>query len=349
MPKKIVVDMKDLKEVVLDVHHKAVEDMRIDVYIPKRIPGYSRSLVAKLIKDGYVLVNGKPTKASYPINVGDHIEVRVPRLIEPQMIPEKIPLEIVHEDDQMLVVNKPPHFVVHPAAGHWEGTLANALLAHVGHDLPQADDDVYRPGIVHRLDQDTSGVIVCAKTLQAHAFLSKQFQERSLQKEYLAIVEGEPRLDGDWIDAPIGRHPKEREKMAVRKDGDAKPAQTRWEVLERYRGFAFVKCYPKTGRTHQIRVHLLHIGHPIVADEAYGRRETLYEWQLKWDRKPEGHPAEEPILSRHALHAFAIQIEHPCGKAMRFEAPLAADMQAAREALRRWRPREESLTASRKL
>jgi len=181
-------------------------------------------------------------------------------------------------------------------------------------------------------------VIVCAKTAHAHAFLSKQFQERLLQKEYLAIVEGEPRLDGDWIDEPIGRHPREREKMAVRRDGDSKPAQTRWEVLERWRGFALVKCHPKTGRTHQIRVHLAHIGHPIVADEAYGRRETLYEWQLRFDSKPEGHPAEEPILARHALHAFAIEIIHPVtGNSMRFSAPMAADMERTVEALRKWR------------
>lgn len=337
MPKKIVVDMNDLRTEVLEVHHKAVEDTRLDVYLVKRLHTYSRTLIAKLIKDGYVTVNGRKTKASYPINVGDRIEVTVPRLIEPQMVPEKIPLEVVYEDAQMVVVNKPPHFVVHPAAGHWEGTLANALLAHVGHDLPQADDDIYRPGIVHRLDQDTSGVIVCAKTATAHAFLSKQFQERSLQKEYLAIVEGEPRLDGDWVDAPIGRHPKEREKMAVRRDGEAKPAQTRWAVLERYRGFALVKCYPKTGRTHQIRVHLAHIGHPIVADETYGRRETLYEWELEHEAKPEGMEACEPVLARHALHAFAIEITHPSGAGKRFEAPMAADMAATVEALRRHR------------
>ncbi len=338
MPKKIVVDMNDLHTQTFEVNHKAVEDTRLDVYIPKRLHGYSRSLVAKLIKDEFVLVNGKKTKASYQIQQGDRIEVRAPRLIEPQMVAQDIPLQIVHEDDQIVVVNKPPHLVVHPAAGHWEGTLANALLAHVGHTLPAAaDGDIYRPGIVHRLDQDTSGVIVCAKTAHAHTYLSLQFQERLLEKEYLAIVEGEPRLDGDWIDAPIGRHPKEREKMAVRKDGDAKPSQTRWEVLERYRGFSLVKCYPKTGRTHQIRVHLAHIGHPIIADEAYGRRETLYEWQLRWESKPEGHPAEEPVLSRHALHAFAIRITHPSGIDMRFEAPMADDMVATRDALRKWR------------
>jgi 23S rRNA pseudouridine1911/1915/1917 synthase len=336
MPKKIIVDMSDLKVLSLEVHHKAVEHMRLDIYIPKRVPGYSRSLVARLIKDGYVTVNGRKPKPSTPITVGDRIEVRVPRLIEPQMIPEDIPLDVIHEDDELVVVNKPPHFVVHPAAGHWEGTLANALLAHVGRELPQADDDIYRPGIVHRLDQDTSGVIVCAKTAGAHAFLSKQFQERLLAKEYLAIVEGEPRLDGDWIDAPIGRHAKDREKMAIRRDAEAKPAQTRWEVLERWRGFALVKCHPRTGRTHQIRVHLAHIGHPIVADEMYGRRETLYEWQLRFDSKPEG-TIEEPLLSRHALHAFAITLTHPSGKEMRFEAPIRGDMEATVEAMRRWR------------
>ncbi|MBI2919495.1 MAG: RluA family pseudouridine synthase [Planctomycetes bacterium] len=332
--------MSDLKVVEIEVHHRAVEDTRLDVYLVKRLHTYSRTLIAKLIKDGYVAVSGKRAKASYQIEVGDRIEVRLPRLIEPQMIPEKIPLDIVHEDEHMVVVNKPPHFVVHPAAGHWDGTLANALLAHVGHDLPQSDDDIYRPGIVHRLDQDTSGVIVCAKTATAHAFLSKQFQERLLQKEYLAIVEGEPRLDGDWIDAPIGRHPREREKMAVRKDGDAKEAQTRWEVLERWRGFALVKCYPKTGRTHQIRVHLAHIGHPIVADESYGRRETLYEWELEHAAKPEGLGPQEPILARHALHAFALQVMHPAtGVEMRFEAPMAADMALVVETLRKHRAR----------
>ena len=338
MPKKIVVDMQDIRTQTFEVHHKAVEDTRLDVYVPKRLPGYSRSLIAKLIKEQMVLVNGKKSKASYQIQQGDKIEVRVPRLIEPQMIAEDIPLNVVFEDDQIVVVNKPPHFVVHPAAGHWEGTLANALLAHVGHTLPKAaDGDIYRPGIVHRLDQDTSGIIICAKTANAHTYLSLQFQERLLEKEYLAIVEGEPRLDGDWIDAPIGRHPKDREKMAVRKDGDAKSSQTRWEVLERYRGFSLVKCYPKTGRTHQIRVHLAYIGHPIVADEAYGRRETLYEWQLRWDVKPADLPIEAPILERHALHAFALRITHPSGVDMRFEAPMTEDMMRTCEALRKWR------------
>ncbi len=342
MPKKILVDMSDMKEIVLDVLNKSVEDTRVDVYVPKRIHGYSRSLIAKLIKDGLVTVNGKKTKASYQIQVGDRILVRAPRLIEPQMVAEDIPLEIVYEDAQIVVVNKPPHFVVHPAAGHWEGTLANALLAHCGRSLPQPDDDIYRPGIVHRLDQDTSGIIVCAKTLAAHIFLGKQFQERLLQKEYLAIVEGEPRLDGDIVDAPIGRHTRDREKMAVRRDGEGKEAVTRYEVLERWRGFSLVKCHPKTGRTHQIRVHLAHIGHPIVADEAYGRRETLYEWQLTHAEKPAEAGTVEPILARHALHAFAITLTHPDLREMRFEAPLTADLQLTVEALRRHRAPQKS-------
>ena len=211
MPKPIQVDFSILTRHEFAIHKEAVLQ-RIDLYVHKRLPDYSRTLVQRLIKEGLVTVNGNPTKPSYGINLGDVIRVEVPKLIEPHVVATDIPLEILFEDDHLLAINKPPHFVVHPAAGHCDDTLVNALLHHCG-VLPETDD-IYKPGIVHRLDKDTSGVIIAAKTLKAHGELTKMFQERTIEKEYHAIVEGEVRFDEDVIDKDIDRHRKDFEKKA---------------------------------------------------------------------------------------------------------------------------------------
>ncbi len=329
------VDMQNLRTVELDVRNGAVEDYRLDVYVTKRVPGYSRTLVQKLIKDGHVSVNGKAQRPSYEITVGDHIVVNVPKLIEPQMEPEDIPLDVVYEDDYLLAINKSPRFVVHPAAGHWDGTLVNALLHHCG--VLAETDDIYRPGIVHRLDKDTSGVILAAKTIKAHGALTDQFENRTIEKEYRAIVWGETRFDSDVIDAPLGRDEHDREKMAVRKNG--KPASTFYKALERFAGYTYVACFPKTGRTHQIRVHLAHIGHPIVADSLYGGKDAVFSRDLC----AEGDPAREetdPLICRQALHAFRICFTHPVGGApLECSAPLPEDMESTLAALRKWKAR----------
>ncbi|MBI3269632.1 MAG: RluA family pseudouridine synthase [Planctomycetes bacterium] len=329
--------MNDLRTVEYVVHNPAVEDYRLDVYLTKRLQLYSRTMVQKLIKDELVTVNGRKSKPAYELCVHDKIVVRVPRLVEAQTIPEDIPLDIVYEDDHIVVVNKPPHFVVHPAAGHWEGTLVNALLHHCG-VLPQTDD-IYRPGIVHRLDKNTSGIIVAAKTQGAHFRVTSQFEARTVKKEYIAIVEGEPRFDSDLVDGPIGHNPHDRERMMI---GGLNPreAQTVYHAVERFRGFTLVRAEPKTGRTHQIRVHLAHVGHPVVADSLYGRRESLYDWELRFSQKPADHPPEEPLIARHALHARWIAFAHPeTGEPVEFAAPLPEDMTRLLEALRRHRAR----------
>ncbi|MBI5368735.1 MAG: RluA family pseudouridine synthase [Planctomycetes bacterium] len=330
--------MADLTPQEFTVHNPAAEDLCLDIYLVKRLNHYSRTLIQKLIKEGLVLVNGKKSKASYEICVDDKLEVRVPRIIESQTVPEDIPLDVIYEDEHLILVNKPPHFVVHPAAGHWEGTLVNALLFHCG-VLPTTDD-VYRPGIVHRLDKNTSGVILAAKTVKAHQELQEQFEARTVAKQYLAIVEGEPRFDSEWVEAPIGHDPRDREKMTVG-GRDPRDAATFYETVERFRGYALVRAAPKTGRTHQIRVHLMHIGYPVLADSAYGKHESLFEWSLEGHaRRPIDLPPTEPLIARQALHAHRLEFTHPAtGERVAFSAPLAPDMEVVLAALRRWRSR----------
>ena len=338
MPKVIKVDYGVLAKHTFNIHKEAVLQ-RLDIYIHKRLPDYSRTLVQKLIKEGRVTVNGHPTKPAYEINLGDVIEVEVPKLIQPQVVARDIPLSIVHEDDHLVAINKPPDFVVHPAAGHWDDTLVNALLHHCG-TLPDTDD-VYKPGLVHRIDKDTSGVILAAKTAKAHAAMTKQFQDRTVEKEYLAIVEGEMAFDEDVIDKNMDRHPKDFERMAVVKKGKGKTATSFYRVLERFRGYTLVLVAPKTGRTHQIRVHLGSIGHPCVSDAAYGTGKPVYLRDLAGEGAEDPRVADphRPILARQALHAFGISFIHPgTGGPVRYEAPLADDMALMVEVLRTHRP-----------
>jgi 23S rRNA pseudouridine1911/1915/1917 synthase len=240
-------------------------------------------------------------------------------------------------------VNKPAGMIVHPAKGHWEGTLASALAHHFGPLSSRGGPT--RPGIVHRLDRDTSGVIVVAKNDQAHDALAVQFKSREVEKEYLAIVVGVPELDRDLIDEPIGEHPTHREKKAIRRDdASARQAVTVYEVIERFAGFALVRALPKTGRTHQIRIHLAHVRYPVLCDRLYGGRAAITKLELI-RRDVIGHDtgtpdarSDELLLERHALHAHRLAVTHPTsGERMEFVAQLPADMERTLAALRQWR------------
>ncbi len=305
---------------------------RIDLYLAAKFPDYSRTFIQELIRAGAVRINGRRVKPSTEVHRGDEIEVELPELVENEIEPEDIPLDILHEDDWLMAVNKPADMIVHPARGHQTGTLVNALL-HYGLSLSDNNGPL-RPGIVHRLDRDTSGVILVVKDRQIHHRLSQQFQARTIHKQYLAIVEGELAFDNDLIDLPLGRHLRHREKQAVR-PYDGKPAQTVYHVKERFRGFTLVQCEPKTGRTHQIRLHMKAIGHPIVGDLLYGRRDACYLSDLLGETPRED---EEPLLNRHALHAWRISFRHPAtDEDVTFTAPLPEDMERLLHALREHR------------
>jgi 23S rRNA pseudouridine1911/1915/1917 synthase len=301
---------------------------RIDSYLASRYPDYSRSVIQKVIDASAVLINGQPTKASYRVREGDEIRIWLPDLGDGSFVPEDIP---IYEDEHFTVVNKPPGLVTHPGRGNWSGTLVNALQFHFD-SLSTVGGD-HRPGIVHRLDRDTSGLLIVAKSDQAHKALSWQFETRAVRKEYLALVYGTPSRDSDFIEKPLGMHPTQREKVAIRTVEDGgKDALTFYEVLERFDGYALVRCLPKTGRTHQIRVHLASIGHPILADKAYANRSSFTMGDLLGPDHPE---ASTVLLDRQALHAHALHLEHPItGQAIDFNAPLPDDMTAALNALR---------------
>ena len=290
---------------------------RVDTFVQARNAYFSRSRAAALARDGRVTVNGRAVKPSAIVRSGDVVVVVVPPPSPLDLAPQDIPVGIVYEDAQLVVVDKPAGLTVHPAPGHPDGTLVNALLALVA-DLPGIGG-VERPGIVHRLDKDTSGLIVVAKTDAAHRSLSRQMKERSVRKSYVALTTGTMRDDDGEVDAPIGRHPKHRKKMAVVEGGRA--ALTRYRVIERFDGphgrFTLVEAHPVTGRTHQIRVHLASIGHPLVGDAVYGRR--------------------SPLVPRHFLHAARLEIALPPDETERktFEAPLPGDLSDALSELRR--------------
>ncbi len=271
---------------------------RIDAYLSSRYQDFSRSVIQKVIDAGAVLVNDQPVKASYRVREDDVIRVWLPELADEAITPEDIPLRIVYEDEDLVVVDKQPGMVVHPAKGNWGGTLVNALQFHFDR-LSQVGGQE-RPGIVHRLDRDTSGLILVAKDDLAHRKLAQQFEERTIQKEYVALVYGVPNRDSDYIERPIGPHPTNRERMAIRLPEDGgKPATTFYEVQERFDGYALLRCKPETGRTHQIRVHLTHIGHPIVADKLYSGRERLTRADIlgAGDSRPLSRPDRSPGLA----------------------------------------------------
>ena len=320
------------------VAHAKAAGVRLDQYLVATFPGHSRSAIQRAIVAGAVTVNGQPTRPGHRLRPGDQIRIW---LADPQAhtpLPEDIPLEILYEDDSLVVINKPPDMVVHPAKGNWSGTLVNALRFHFD-QLSEAPDE-YRPGIVHRLDRDTSGAILVAKEESAHRELAQQFETRQVYKEYLAITLGVLDRDSDYIERAIGPHPYDRDKKAAYPAADEerniKEACTYYEVIERFDGFTYVRCLPKTGRTHQIRVHLAWVGCPILADKTYGGHNALRYRDLV----PDWPQEDEAILSRQALHAYRLRFRHPqTGRWIEVKAPLPADMERTLQALRQWRGR----------
>ena len=264
---------------------------RLDAFLARCADNLSRSAAQKLIEDGRVLRNGKKGKKNDKLNPGDTIEYTIPEAKPVDIAPTEMHLDIVYEDEDLLVINKPKGLVVHPAAGHQDDTLVNGLLYALGDDLSGINGEL-RPGIVHRIDKDTSGLLAVAKNDLAHAMLASQLKDHSMARTYEAIVCGSFREDSGTVDAPIGRHPSDRKKMCVT-ERNSKHAVTHWEVVARYRGYTHIRCRLETGRTHQIRVHMAHIGHPILGDLVYGRK------------KPElGQDSQ-------CLHAGALCFQHP--------------------------------------
>ncbi|MBI3127450.1 MAG: RluA family pseudouridine synthase [Candidatus Tectomicrobia bacterium] len=296
---------------------------RLDVFLASRLPDLSRSRLQALIKEGRVRVNGRPpAKAGQPVPAGASIEVEVPPPEPSYLLPEAIALDVRYEDAHLLVVNKPPGLVVHPGAGQKTGTLAAALLHHCRGQL-SGIGGVERPGIVHRLDKDTSGLLLAAKTDRAHRRLSADMKARRVRREYLAIVRGVPARAQDAVDAPIGRHSTRRTEMAVIERG--RPAVTRFKVRERFKGAALLEVTLETGRTHQVRVHLAHIGHPVLGDPVYGRSRVA--------KKGEELPPD--LIARQALHAFRLRFTHPeTGEEKVIEAAPPEDFMRAVERLR---------------
>ena len=292
------------------------EGKRLDVFLTDVMEG-SRSYIQILIKSGHVLVNGKVGKANLRLNADSTISVDIPEPESVEILPEDIPVEYLYEDHDIIIVNKPRGMVVHPAIGNYSGTLVNALLYHCK-DLSGINGEI-RPGIVHRLDKDTSGVMMAAKNDAAHLGLAEQVKEHSAKRTYWALVQGNIVEEKGTIKAPIGRHPKDRMKMAVVFE-NSKDAVTHFKVLERYGHQTLVECNLETGRTHQIRVHFAHIGHPVVNDPFYGYR--------RMDFPSEGQ----------ALHSRSLDVKHPItGKDMHFEAPVPADFEACLEFAKTYR------------
>jgi 23S rRNA pseudouridine1911/1915/1917 synthase len=309
---------------------------RLDLYIVARYQDASRAAVQRWIDEGNVFVNGKPAKASYRVQTDDRITLKVTQRRSPTMEAEDIPLNILYEDDVLVVIDKAADMIVHPGrgAGNWRGTVANALLFHFG-KVSTVGGEV-RPGIVHRLDRDTTGILLVAKDDQVHQQLALQFERRKVVKEYLALSYGVPDRHSDYIDKPIGHHPSIREKMAIREDPRfSKPAVTFYELAERFDGYSFIRVRPHTGRTHQIRVHLTHIGCPILADRPYAGRAEVLASEINPSTPAEG---DHVLIRRQALHAHRLRFYHPTlRQVMDVTAPLPADMQATLEALRQHR------------
>jgi 23S rRNA pseudouridine1911/1915/1917 synthase len=302
---------------------------RIDLFLNQTLDWNSRSRIKEAVKLGTIIVNNEKVKPSYKVKEGDQILVHSePPPPEDYLLPEDIPLDIIHEDASILVVNKQAFIPVHPGAGHRTGTLSNALAFH----FQQLSDVAgpLRPGIVHRLDRDTTGALCVAKTNRAHYSISSQFHDCEVSKNYTAIAEGVMEFDEYVVDEPIGRHPKNPIKMAVVERGRA--SYTRFEIVERFNNFTLVRCFPRTGRTHQIRVHLEKLGHPIACDRLYGHRHRISYGDIA-SLGPDD-PANRKLMDRQALHATTLGFSHPLtGEQVSFDAPLAPDMQAFLDAL----------------
>lgn len=275
---------------------------RIDKLLSEQLPDLTRSAIQNLMQDGCVTISGSPVKKNAKASAGDEIAVELPEAKEVAIEPENIPLDIVYEDHDIVVVNKPKGMVVHPAPGNWNGTLVNALMHHCGDSLSGINGEI-RPGIVHRIDKDTSGLLVVAKNDKAHQSLAEQIKVHSAGRRYFAVVYGAPKEDKGTVNAPIARHPVDRKKMTVLASG--REAITHYEVLEHYQGYSYMTFLLETGRTHQIRVHMAHMGHPIIGDILYGPSKD------KWK------------LHGQCLHAGELSLTHPAtGERMTFQAPL---------------------------
>lgn len=287
---------------------------RLDAFLAQALPELTRSAAQRLIAEGLVTVDGKAPAKSLKLSGGETVAVTVPEPEEAQALPEDIPLDVVYEDDDVIVVNKPVGMVVHPAPGHSGGTLVNALLHYCGDSLSGIGGEL-RPGIVHRIDRDTSGLIIAAKNDFAHQALSAQLQDHSLCRTYEAVVIGNLREDSGTVNAPIDRNPKDRKKMAVVPGG--RPAVTHWQVLERFPGYTYVRCRLETGRTHQIRVHMAYIGHPLYGDTVYGAKKAA------------------PGMTGQCLHAVGLTFRHPrTGETVELSCPLNEEFTAFLRKLR---------------
>ena len=290
---------------------------RLDAFLARSLPELSRSAAQKLIEEGNVLVDGAKARKNHKLSPGQQVSVTLPEPEVTEILPKNIPLSIAYEDEDVLVINKPKGLVVHPAAGHQDDTLVSGLLYALGPDQLSDVNGELRPGIVHRIDKDTSGLLAVAKNNVAHSVLASQLKDHTMARTYEAIVCGSFREDSGTVDAPIGRHPSDRKKMCVT-DRNSKPAVTHWEVVKRYRGYTHIRCHLETGRTHQIRVHMAHIGHPILGDTVYG------------------HKKPELGQSSQVLHAGALCFRHPRdGRPVLVLAPLPDYFEAVLQKLER--------------
>lgn len=293
-----------MNEIVFDILPE-MEDERIDKCISNYMENLSRSYIQKIIKDGNVYVNDAVIKANYRAKVDDRVRFTIPDSVEPDIPAQDIPLDILYEDADILIVNKPKNMVVHPAPGHYEGTLVNAVMFHCK-DRLSGINGVMRPGIVHRIDKDTTGSVIVCKNDEAHNAIAALLKTHDITRKYRAIVYGNVKAEQGTVDAPIGRHPSDRKKMAVN-EKNGKHAVTHYQVLERFGQYTYIECQLETGRTHQIRVHMASIGHPLLGDTVYSNRKAPFR------------------LEGQVLHAMTLGFIHPgSGKYVEFEAPLPA-------------------------
>lgn len=316
--------MSDLRRFIVEGEEAG---LRLDIFLTRKEPSLTRSRIQKIVEEGLVNVNGRPAKASHKVHAGEEVEIAIPEPEPIDALPERIPLDIMYEDRDVVVVNKPAGLVVHPAAGNKTGTLVNALLYHCG-NLSGIGGKL-RPGIVHRLDKDTTGVLVAAKTDRAHQSLAAQFKKHSIKRKYLALVHGAIKEESGRIEAEIGRHATQRKKMSVT-TRRGKRAVTRFKVMKRFDQFTLVELTLETGRTHQIRVHLSSINHPVVGDPLYGGTDRVANIKDPKTRKA----VKE--LKRQALHAAVLGFIHPeTGKYMEFKASLPKDLKKTLDFLER--------------
>lgn len=290
-------------------------EMRIDRYLSEQCSDMSRSYLQKLVKEGGVCVGGTAVKSNYKVSAGELVTLEVPEAVEPEIVPEEMALDIIYEDTDIILINKPKGMVVHPAAGHYSGTLVNGLMHHCRADL-SGINGVMRPGIVHRIDMDTTGVLIVCKNDMAHNAIAEQLKEHSITRRYYAVVHGNIKAEEGTVNAPIGRHPVDRKKMSIN-EKNGREAVTHYRVLERFGQFTYVECRLETGRTHQIRVHMASIGHPLLGDAVYGPAKCPYK------------------LQGQTLHAGILGIIHPrTGEYMEFSAPLPPYFEALLTKLR---------------